>query len=211
MVLNVLVLIFAIDWLSKRVRLWAIGTGTTCDQGMSKRLTEAPTIHAEAEVGADVTLGRWKKKTPGGWGGRQTTMSACEMGDYSYICAYGQVIWTTIGKWTNSPNMVRLNPGNHPDMAGLPASRALPGQHVRLRRGRGGILRVAPRPLGHRRGMTSGSGMASPFWRVSASAPGAVVGDRRGGDQARGGPYSHVAGVPARADPAAVHPRAEDR
>ncbi|PWK58093.1 DapH/DapD/GlmU-related protein [Roseicyclus mahoneyensis] len=75
---------------------------------MSKRLSEAPTLHPEAEVGADVTLGRWTEV------GRQTTMTDCEMGDYSYICAYGQVIWTTIGKWTNIANMVRLNPGNHP-------------------------------------------------------------------------------------------------
>jgi uncharacterized membrane protein len=53
-VLNVLVLIFAIDWLSKRMRLWAIG-----EQGerMTETLSEAPTLHPEAEVGADVIAG----------------------------------------------------------------------------------------------------------------------------------------------------------
>ena len=75
---------------------------------MSKHLTEAPTIHPQAEVGADVTLGRWTEV------GRLTKMTQCEMGDYSYICEFGHVIWTTIGKWTNIANMVRLNPGNHP-------------------------------------------------------------------------------------------------
>jgi len=73
-----------------------------------KKLTEAPTLHQEAEVGADVTLGRYTEV------GRQTKMAQCEMGDYSYICDYGHVIWSTIGKFTNIANMVRLNPGNHP-------------------------------------------------------------------------------------------------
>jgi phosphonate metabolism protein (transferase hexapeptide repeat family) len=75
---------------------------------MSKQLREAPTIHPEAEVGADVTLGRWTEV------GRLTSLAQCEMGDYSYICEFGHVIWSTIGKWTNIANMVRLNPGNHP-------------------------------------------------------------------------------------------------
>lgn len=75
---------------------------------MTKRLSEAPTLHPEAEVGADVTLGRWTEV------GRMTKLSQCELGDYSYICEFGHVVWTTIGKWTNIANMVRLNPGNHP-------------------------------------------------------------------------------------------------
>lgn len=75
---------------------------------MTKRLSEAPTLHPEAEVGADVTLGRWTEV------GRLTKLSQCELGDYSYICEFGHVVWTTIGKWTNIANMVRLNPGNHP-------------------------------------------------------------------------------------------------
>lgn len=73
-----------------------------------KKLGVAPTLHPEAEVGADVTLGRYTEV------GRLTKMAACEMGDYSYICEFGHVIWSTIGKWTNIANMVRLNPGNHP-------------------------------------------------------------------------------------------------
>ncbi|MEM7722673.1 MAG: chloramphenicol acetyltransferase [Pseudomonadota bacterium] len=74
----------------------------------TKRLTEAPTLHPEAEVGADVTLGRYTEV------GRFTKMAACEIGDYSYICDFGHVISTTIGKFTNIANNVRLNPGNHP-------------------------------------------------------------------------------------------------
>lgn len=73
-----------------------------------KKLSEAPTLHPKAEVGADVTLGRYTEV------GRQTKLAQCELGDYSYICDYGHVIWSTVGKWTNIANMVRLNPGNHP-------------------------------------------------------------------------------------------------
>ncbi|MEM9901850.1 MAG: DapH/DapD/GlmU-related protein [Pseudomonadota bacterium] len=73
-----------------------------------KRLTEAPTLHPDAEVNADVTLGRYTEV------GCFTKMAACEMGDYSYICEFGLVIWTTIGKFVNIANNVRLNPGNHP-------------------------------------------------------------------------------------------------
>jgi phosphonate metabolism protein (transferase hexapeptide repeat family) len=75
---------------------------------MTKRLTEAPTLHPEADLGPGVTLGRWTEV------GRFTSLSHCEFGDYSYIGDFGHVIWTTIGKWTNIANMVRLNPGNHP-------------------------------------------------------------------------------------------------
>jgi hypothetical protein len=75
---------------------------------MSKRLTPTPTLHPEAEVGAGVTLGRYTEV------GRFTKMAECEMGDYSYICDFGHVIWTTIGKFTNIANNTRLNPGNHP-------------------------------------------------------------------------------------------------
>jgi hypothetical protein len=73
-----------------------------------KRLSETPTIHPEAEVGTDVTLGRWTEV------GRGTQMTGCTLGDYSYITEWGHVIWTTIGKFTNIANGVRINPGNHP-------------------------------------------------------------------------------------------------
>ncbi len=73
-----------------------------------KRLSEAPTIHPEAEVAPDVTLGRWTEV------GRGTQMKDSQMGDYSYICEWGHVIWTTVGKFTNIANGARINPGNHP-------------------------------------------------------------------------------------------------
>ena len=74
----------------------------------AKRLCVAPTVHSDAELGADVVLGRYTEV------GRFTKMAACEMGDYSYICEFGHVVSTTIGKFTNVANTVRLNPGNHP-------------------------------------------------------------------------------------------------
>ncbi len=75
---------------------------------MMKRLSETPTIHPEADVAPTVTLGRWTEV------GRGTHMTDSQMGDYSYICEWGHVIWTTIGKFTNIANAVRINPGNHP-------------------------------------------------------------------------------------------------
>lgn len=73
-----------------------------------KRLSEAPTLHPEAEVAPDVTLGRWTEV------GRGTQMKDSQMGDYSYITEWGHVIWTIIGKFTNIANGARINPGNHP-------------------------------------------------------------------------------------------------
>ena len=73
-----------------------------------KRLSEAPTIYPEAEVAADVTLGRWTEV------GRGTQMKDSSLGDYSYITEWGHVIWTTIGKFTTIANGARINPGNHP-------------------------------------------------------------------------------------------------
>ena len=77
-------------------------------------LTEAPTLHPEAVMGADVTLGRYTEI------GRFTRMANCEMGDDSHICETGHVLWSTIGKFTSISNLVRLDPGNHP--TGAPAS-----------------------------------------------------------------------------------------
>ncbi|MBF9051510.1 chloramphenicol acetyltransferase [Roseobacter sp. HKCCD9010] len=73
-----------------------------------KQLSERPSIHPDAEVAADVSLGRWTEV------GRRTQMKASEMGDYSYITEDGHVIWTTIGKFCSIANGARINPGNHP-------------------------------------------------------------------------------------------------
>lgn len=73
-----------------------------------KRLSEAPTIHPEASVAPDVSLGRWTEV------GRGTQIKDSRMGDYSYLTEWGHVIWTTIGKFTNIANGARINPGNHP-------------------------------------------------------------------------------------------------
>ncbi|MEM6712792.1 MAG: DapH/DapD/GlmU-related protein [Pseudomonadota bacterium] len=73
-----------------------------------KRLSEAPTVHPEAHVTPDVTLGVWTEV------GKGTHMTASSMGDYSYITENGHVVGTTIGKFCSIANSVRLNPGNHP-------------------------------------------------------------------------------------------------
>lgn len=73
-----------------------------------KILNEAPTVHQEAEVASDCTLGRWSEV------GRRTQMKASSLGDYSYITEDGHVMATTIGKFCSIANGVRLNPGNHP-------------------------------------------------------------------------------------------------
>lgn len=73
-----------------------------------KKLSETPTIHGQAEVAADCTLGRWTEV------GRRTQMRASSLGDYSYITENGHVMDTNIGKFCSIANDVRLNPGNHP-------------------------------------------------------------------------------------------------
>jgi len=73
-----------------------------------RQLGDTPSIHPEAEVADDCTLGRWTEV------GRRTQMKASSMGDYSYITEDGHVMATTIGKFCSIANGVRLNPGNHP-------------------------------------------------------------------------------------------------
>ena len=36
------------------------------------------------------------------------------LGDYSYICRFGAIIYADIGKFSNIASMVRINPGKHP-------------------------------------------------------------------------------------------------
>ncbi|MGB0905180.1 MAG: chloramphenicol acetyltransferase, partial [Mangrovicoccus sp.] len=74
--------------------------------GSKAHLSEAPTIHPEAQV-KDCALGAWTEV------GRGTTLKEVEMGDYSYITQYCHAVWTTIGKYCSIANDTRLNPGNH--------------------------------------------------------------------------------------------------
>jgi phosphonate metabolism protein (transferase hexapeptide repeat family) len=41
-------------------------------------------------------------------------LTETKMDDFSYICEYGQVIYTEIGKFANIASMCRINPGFHP-------------------------------------------------------------------------------------------------
>lgn len=75
--------------------------------GSKKRLSEAPTIHPEADV-TDCDLGQWTEV------GKGTVMKSAQMGDYSYITQHCHVVWTTIGKFCSIANSTRINPGNHP-------------------------------------------------------------------------------------------------
>lgn len=75
--------------------------------GSKQRLSEAPTIHPEAQV-EDCALGVWTEI------GKGTVMKSAKMGDYSYITQHCHVVWTTIGKFCSIANATRLNPGNHP-------------------------------------------------------------------------------------------------
>lgn len=77
-----------------------------------KQLSEAPTIHLEADV-KECTLGAWTDV------GKGTMMRESEMGDYSYITQDCHVVWTTIGKFCSIANSVRINPGNHPTWRAL--------------------------------------------------------------------------------------------
>lgn len=77
-----------------------------------KQLSEAPTVHPEADV-KDCTLGAWTDV------GKGTMMRESEMGDYSYITQDCHVVWTSIGKFCSIANSVRINPGNHPTWRAL--------------------------------------------------------------------------------------------
>ncbi|WP_068083589.1 DapH/DapD/GlmU-related protein [Polycladidibacter stylochi] len=70
-------------------------------------LGEKPKIHGNALV-IGCELGLWTSV------GENTSLEEVEMGDYSYICARGQAIWATIGKFCSIASDCRINPGNHP-------------------------------------------------------------------------------------------------
>ena len=79
---------------------------------MAKTLSEAPTVHPDAQV-VDTDLGIWTEV------GRGTVMRESAMGDFSYITQDCHVVWTTIGKFCSIANSTRLNPGNHPTWRAL--------------------------------------------------------------------------------------------
>lgn len=67
-----------------------------------------PCIHPSAHVKPDCQLGAWTEV------GERTSLCETELGDYSYICKDGDVIYTTIGRFCSIAAQVRINPGNHP-------------------------------------------------------------------------------------------------
>lgn len=79
----------------------------------SRTLGEQPCVHPTARV-QDSTLGAWCEVQ------ERTKLSETVMGDYSYICGDGEVIYTEIGKFCSIASHARINPGNHPlDRAAL--------------------------------------------------------------------------------------------
>lgn len=74
---------------------------------MTERLSESPTIDPSARI-TRCRLGRYTEV------GARTRLTETELGDYSYIVEDGEVIYTTIGKFTSIAASVRINPGNHP-------------------------------------------------------------------------------------------------
>lgn len=67
-----------------------------------------PSIHPTASVAPDCRLGPWTEV------GARTKLCETMMGDYSYICNDGDVIYTTIGRFCSIAASARINPGNHP-------------------------------------------------------------------------------------------------
>ena len=79
----------------------------------SRTLGEQPCVHPTARV-KDTTLGAWCEVQ------ERTKLAETVMGDYSYICGDGEVIYTEIGKFCSIASHARINPGNHPlDRAAL--------------------------------------------------------------------------------------------
>lgn len=75
--------------------------------GSKAHLSEAPTLH-EGAVVKDFELGMWTEV------GKNTSLRAGSMSDWSYITQNCHVVWTTIGKMCSIANATRINPGNHP-------------------------------------------------------------------------------------------------
>lgn len=73
-----------------------------------KVLGTEPVIHPTAHVKVDCRLGAWTEV------GERTKLAETVMGDYSYICNDGDVIYATIGRFCSIASAVRINPGNHP-------------------------------------------------------------------------------------------------
>jgi phosphonate metabolism protein (transferase hexapeptide repeat family) len=71
-----------------------------------KRLSEAPTVHETATL-IDCSLGRWTEIYA------HVKMREVAFGDYSYIVAHGNAVWSTIGKFCSIAEGARINPGNH--------------------------------------------------------------------------------------------------
>jgi len=79
----------------------------------SRTLGDQPCVHPTARV-KDSSLGAWCEVQ------ERTKLTETVMGDYSYICGDGEVIYTDIGKFCSIASPVRINPGNHPlDRAAL--------------------------------------------------------------------------------------------
>jgi len=79
----------------------------------SRTLGEQPCVHPTARV-KDTSFGAWCEVQ------ERTKLTETVMGDYSYICGDGEVIYTDIGKFCSIASHVRINPGNHPlDRAAL--------------------------------------------------------------------------------------------
>lgn len=74
---------------------------------MAERLSETPTVDPSATI-TGCRLGRFTEV------GARTRLTETELGDYSYIVEDGEVIYTTIGRFTSIAASVRINPGNHP-------------------------------------------------------------------------------------------------
>ncbi|MCP8937365.1 chloramphenicol acetyltransferase [Alsobacter sp. SYSU M60028] len=71
------------------------------------KLGPEPLIHPTAHV-KDSVLGYYTEV-----GARTKVVETC-MGDYSYVVNDGDIIYTTVGKFTSIAAMTRINPGNHP-------------------------------------------------------------------------------------------------
>jgi hypothetical protein len=73
----------------------------------SKMLGEAPVFHDNVFV-HDCYIGSWTEI------GTNTQILESTLDDYSYAVGDNQIIYSTIGKFSNIASHVRINPGNHP-------------------------------------------------------------------------------------------------
>ena len=76
-------------------------------QELPNLLTEEPSVDPSAMI-EKVSLGKYTEVSAG------SKLTESSLDDYSYVMERCEIIYSSIGKFSNIASDVRINPGNHP-------------------------------------------------------------------------------------------------